>query len=72
MNKLELLKELKQRNVPTREYSLKGSYKEDAVCLLEEEGKFEVVYFERGQKNILSTHKSESSACEAFFKEMLS
>ena len=72
MNKTELLNELEQRNVPAREYSLSGSYKEDAVCLLEENGKFKVVYFERGQKRILSTHTSESEACKAFLNEMLS
>lgn len=72
MNKSELLNELEQRNVPAREYSLRGSYKEDAVCLLEENGKFEVVYFERGQKRIIGTHTSESEACKAFLKEMLS
>ncbi len=64
MNRLQLIDVLTEHNISSRDYSTKG-YKDDAVCILEESGIFEIAYFERGTKSSHGKYDTESQACKA-------
>ncbi len=64
MKRLQLIDILEAKNIPVSHYSTKG-YKEDAVCILEADGKFELVYFERGNKRSYGIYDDENLVCEA-------
>jgi hypothetical protein len=65
MNRLELLDILDSKKIPSSQYSIKG-YKDDAVCMLTTDGKFEIAYFERGVKRSYGNYQTESDACNSF------
>ncbi|MEK5521413.1 hypothetical protein [Heyndrickxia sp. FSL W8-0423] len=70
MNKNELLQLLINSNVPQDLYSLKGGLPNEALCLNEENGQWEVYYCERGIKSQIKKFGSEDNACEYFYKEI--
>ncbi|MFC9896550.1 TNT domain-containing protein [Nocardia sp. NPDC127579] len=43
-----------------------GRWRDDAFCLIEEDGRFEVFWYERGNKHDRSIYKSEAAACYGF------
>ncbi|MED3649686.1 hypothetical protein [Heyndrickxia sporothermodurans] len=71
MNKNELKQLLINSNVPKDLYSLEGGLPNEALCLNEENGQWEVYYSERGVKSQLKRFDSEDRACEYFCKEIL-
>lgn len=70
MNRFELLVELKNLGVPSMCYSLSGNNTNERVCLFENDGKWKVSFFERGQEAILGSFENESSACEFMLDEL--
>jgi hypothetical protein len=71
MNKDELNKLLMNSNIPKDLYSLEGGFPNEALCLNNEDGKWEVYYSERGIKSQLEKFNSEEEACNYFYKEIL-
>ncbi|MEZ9473957.1 hypothetical protein AB4172_02320 [Vibrio splendidus] len=63
MNRLQLIDILEDKNVPRSHYSTKGG-KEDAVCILETDGGFELVYYEKGNKRSYGTYDDEALVCK--------
>jgi len=59
------------KRVPSEEYSIDDYSKENALCLYEDFGVFLVTYNEKSRFTVLSEHKNESEACEAFLHELL-
>lgn len=69
---IELLKKrLDDQKVSVFMYSLDGKNQDEAYCIDENNGVWEVFYYERGNKNILSVHDNEHGACLALEKEIL-
>ncbi|MEY2195380.1 hypothetical protein AB7942_21980 [Neobacillus sp. BF23-41] len=71
MNKNELNLLLINSNIPKDVYSLKGGLPNEALCLNNEDGKWEVYYSERGVISQLKKFNSEEEACKYFYKEIL-
>ncbi len=70
MKKNELEQRLKSERIPEQFYSLKGGLPNEALCLNQENGKWEVYYSERGIKNGLKTFESEDDACDFFYEDL--
>jgi hypothetical protein len=69
MNRKELKTILERERVNPRFYSISGLTKPpiDEQCVLqEEEGKWLVYYYERGERNSLRVFESEDEACRYF------
>ena len=67
MTVTELGKKLIDEDIPTMHYSLKGGMPGDLYCLGFNDGKWEVYYSERANKNKLKIFDNESDACEYFY-----
>jgi hypothetical protein len=70
MKKSELLKVLKNKNVPSTSYSLEGIKDGECLCLLEKKGKWQVVYNSRGNIISIADFQTESEACDFIYNEM--
>lgn len=70
MKKNELERKLKSESIPEQFYSLKGGLPNEALCLNQENGKWEVYYSERGIKTGLKTFESEDDACDFFYEDL--
>ena len=68
MNKNTLLEELENKGIRKDSYSLNGGLPNEANCLNQNDGIWEVYYSERGIKSGLKTFTSESDACKFFFE----
>ena len=71
MNKIQLQKRLISENIRQDMYSLKGGFPNEAYCLAEVNGKWEVYYSERGNKNGLKIFEDEKEACQYFYDWMI-
>ena len=71
MKKQQLEQRLSNKNIPIHFYSLKGGLPNEALCLNENNGKWEVYYSERGIKTGLKTFQSEEDACDYFYDDLL-
>lgn len=72
MKKIELKQRLIDENVPAQEYSLEGGLPNEACCLAQNEGKWEVYYSERGTKTSLKVFDKEEEACDYFYNWLIS
>jgi hypothetical protein len=68
MNKNTLLEELENKGIRKDSYSLNGGLPNEAYCLNQNDGIWEVYYSERGIKSGLKAFTSESDACKFFFE----
>lgn len=62
MDRSELRAALEAADAPRRWFSI-DSERNEAICLVQEAGKWKVFYSERGKRNDESTFDTESSAC---------
>ena len=67
MNKVELQTRLISENIIQDLYSFKTTFPNEAFCLIEANGKWEVYYSERGNKNGLKIFENEEEACQYFY-----
>lgn len=68
--KIKLIRALQSAGVRPRAYSVSGA--EDlALCLDSVDGKWEVFYFEKGEKNYFKQFDSESAACTYMYEELI-
>jgi hypothetical protein len=72
MNKDDLHKTLIEENFNPSAYSLDDDFKDEALSLRWEEGRWSVYYSERGLKTGKIDFDDEDSACEYFINEMRS
>lgn len=69
-NRLKLIRALESAGVRPSAYSVSGA--EDlALCLDSVDGKWEVFYFEKGERNFSKFFSSESDACTYMYKELM-
>jgi len=68
MNKNTLHKELENKNVPKDLYDLNGGLPNEAYCLNQNNGIWEVYYSEKGVKSGLKTFSTENDACDYFYE----
>lgn len=68
MKMKELQEKLEELNLPKYMYSLKGGLPNEACCIGENNGIWEVYYSERGHKSLLKTFEKEEDACQYFYK----
>jgi hypothetical protein len=71
VNKVELQNRLISENIRSDVYSLKGGLPNEAFCLAEINGQWEVYYSERGNKTGLRTFTNEEEACQYFYNQLL-
>jgi hypothetical protein len=71
MKKNELEQRLLKEHISAHFYSLKGGLPNEALCLNEGCGKWEVYYSERGMKTGLKSFKSEEDACNYFYTNLI-
>jgi hypothetical protein len=68
-------RELKQRlideNIPQYSYSVDTEYPNEAFCLIQKNGKWQVYYSERGHKTGLKEFFIEDEACDYFYDELI-
>jgi len=67
MTKSELEQRIIDEDIPKMYYSLKGGMPGDLYCLGLNNGKWEVYYSERANKNELQIFDNESEACDYFY-----
>ena len=67
MNKTELQDKLRQANVDPTAYPLDGGLPNEAYCLNESSGRWEVYYSERGSTTGLKTFDNEDDACDYLY-----
>lgn len=67
MDKVELQNRLISENIVQHLYSFKDVFPNEAICLIEVNGEWEVYYSERGNKNGLRVFKNEEEACQFFY-----
>jgi len=67
MNKNTLLNELENKLIPKDLYDLSGGLPNEAYCLNQNNGVWEVYYSEKGVKSGLRTFNIESDACDYFY-----
>lgn len=73
MNKLELIKKLKEKGILESAYSLNGGLPGDKYVLSDDGyGVWSVYYSERGERIGEKNFKSESEACTYLLKKLLS
>jgi hypothetical protein len=70
------LKELKNlvskdEKIPKHSYSLEGGLPNEALCISRYGKDWTIYYSERGKKTNLMNFKTESEACEYFYKRLL-
>ena len=70
MKKNELERRLQYEKIPAQFYSLTGGLPNEALCLNNENGKWEVYYSERGVKTGLKTFETEDEACDYFYNDI--
>jgi hypothetical protein len=70
MNKGELKAILEEKNVPKISYSLDGLKQGECLCIINENGKWKVVYNSRGVISYSEDCDGEESACDKFFEIM--
>lgn len=70
MNKSKLKELLNKGNIPNDAYSLEGGFPNEAYCLNEEDGKWQVYYSERGRKSNLKEYDMEEEACQELYKRL--
>ncbi len=71
MTKNDLRQELVKKNIPADFYSLDGGLPNEAYCLDQGAGGWEVYYSERGQKTGVKIFDAESEACDYFYQSLL-
>lgn len=67
MKRVELKSTLDQDGIMADAYSLHGGLPNEAYCLAEVEGVWEVYYSERGNKTGMKKFGKEEEACEHFY-----
>jgi hypothetical protein len=67
----ELESKLKSSNIRPDMYSLTGGLPNEAYCIGQQNGIWEVYYSERGSKTNLKTFQSEEEACLYFHNWLL-
>lgn len=70
MNKKILEKILRDRHVPEDSCSLNGIRGYEALCLVEENSEWNVVYNERGHIEPIKTFDTEDAACSFIYDEL--
>ena len=71
MTILELKNQLENESIPQYMYSLlSGGFPNEAYCLTERNGMWEVYYSERGNKRGQKQFSTENDACEYFYKKV--
>ncbi|MCY0911381.1 hypothetical protein IV454_00835 [Massilia antarctica] len=69
-NRLKLIRALQAAGVRPSAYSVSGA--EDlALCLENVDGKWEVFYSEKGERNHIKQFSSESDACTYMYQELM-
>jgi len=72
MNIHQLELKLKSENFPVHAYSLNGGYPNEAFCIGQNNGKWEVYYSERGNKSSLKIFDTEEEACVCLYNWLVS
>lgn len=62
---------LKNDKIPKDSYSFEGGLPNEALCISQHGEDWEIYYSERGKKTNLTKFKTESEACEYFYKRLL-
>ena len=70
MNKIALIKKLKENNISDRYFCLNGGLPYDKICLEKNEDKWEVYYSEGKAKIGLMQFDNESEACQCMKEEV--
>lgn len=70
LNKVELQNQLLSENIRSDVYSLNGGLPNEAFCLAEGNGQWEVYYSERGNKTGLKVFMKEEEACLYFYNQL--
>ncbi|WP_084781651.1 hypothetical protein [Paenibacillus sp. D9] len=71
MNIKELESRLTSENIQRDVYSLKGGLPNEAYCISESNGTWEVYYSERGGKSGLRVFQNEEEACQYFYDSLI-
>lgn len=69
-NKLKLIRALQSAGVRSSAYSVSGA-QDLALCLENVGDKWEVFYFEKGEKNYSKFFSFESDACTHMYQELI-
>lgn len=70
MNFNDLKIKLKELNVPSVLYSLRGGLPSEKYCIEERNGRWYTYYSERGERSGEREFSREEDACEHFLKEL--
>ena len=68
--KLKLIRALQSAGVRPSAYSVAGAG-DQALCLESYDGKWNVFYFEKGERNYFQTFSTESDACAYMYRELM-
>lgn len=71
MNFKELESRLISENIRRDVYSLKGGLSNEAYCISQTNGIWEVYYSERGIKSGLKVFQKEEEACQYFYDSLI-
>lgn len=69
MDRRELVKQLKKIQTPADSYAI-GDINDEALCLIEENGRWSIFYSERGLRTEEQRFDDEASACDAFLQRL--
>lgn len=69
MNKKDLLHALASLHAPQDSYCV-GNDKDEALCIVENYGRWSVYYSERGQRTEDQSFDSEEAACDVFLNRL--
>lgn len=71
MNIKELESRLISENIQSDLYSLDGGLPNEAYCISQSNGSWEVYYSERGNKSGLRIFQNEEEACQFFYDSLI-
>ncbi|MCF7534079.1 hypothetical protein [Pseudomonas petrae] len=69
MDRGELAEQLKTIQAPVDSYAI-GEINDEALCLVEENGRWSIFYSERGLRTEEQHFRDENSACVAFLQRL--
>lgn len=66
----EMLKNIKNSNIPDDAYSIGGKFQNESLCMQEKVEGWEIFYYERGLKTGIVIFRNEDKACEYFLEKL--
>ena len=70
MNRIELKNELLSRDVPEISFSVDGIKDGECMCIVNDNGRWKVVYNSRGKIVDIADFEAEEEACDFMHEEM--